>query len=1185
VLRHIFPASDLLLVRHAVALLLFATALLARLVAVPVESGYPFLTFYPAIVVGFYLCGTGPGIVLTLLSTAAAYYVFIPPHWSWIHSVEGEIGVTAFLITASMIGLVTYKLRCAVAQQGPAAAALQLSERRCRSLLEDQTESICRFRADGCLLYVNDANCRWLGKSREELTGQRWDPLIHEQDRQRVDAELGLLAPAHPVVNIEYRVVTAGGEVRWGQFVYRGFFDGEGRLLETQSVGRDITERKVAEEQLRVLSLAVEQSPISIVIADLDANILYVNERFRVLTGYEREEVIGQNPRILQSGLTPAETHGEMWAAITQGRPWQGVMVNKKKNGEIYREEAHVAPLCDADGRVSRYIGMKLDITEREAARAALRDSEAKFVKVFHGSPVGLSISRLADGMFVEVNDALLQILGYSHDEIIGHTSLELGLWAEPEQRERVVAAVLRQGVIHNTEIAVRRRGDRSVRTLLASIDVIELASEPHLLGSFADVTERKQTEQALQDNERRLNFASAAGDIGLWELDLASDRAWRNPVHDRIFGYDELQPEWGYRIFLEHVLEADRPLVESRFAQAKESGTLAFECRISAADGCFRWIAAKGQVQRDADARPQRMIGMVIDISERKELERRLEAAAREIEDLYERAPCGYHSLGPDGTILRINETELAWLGCRREDVVGKRKITEFLTDAGKAQFREHFPRFCRDGQLQNLQFELVGSHGGVRSVALSATAVTDGAGNFVMTRSVIYDITELLALERQLQDREALFHGLFEQSAFLACLLDEQGVLLEANGVALGLIGAENEDVLGRYYGDTPWWQHSPERPELVQALNCAAGGSSLCFEASHRTGMGRELRLIYTVMPVKLEAGLRIAVTGMDVTERWRAETALRESEDRFRTLADNAPALIWMAGRDQRRTFFNKVWLDFTGRTAEQESGAGWVEGIHPGDRQSCFDTHRQAFAARKEFVLEYRLRRRDGEYRWITDHGVPRCDGEGRFLGYIGSAIDITERHESEELIRRFGFFDALTQLPNRRLFDDRLRQAILASRRSGRHGALLFLDLDNFKPLNDEHGHAVGDLLLFEVARRLQHCVRELDTVARFGGDEFVVLLADLDAVTARAMEEARAVAEKIRHSLADPYRLPVVTTDGAESVIDHCCTVSMGGALFAGGTETAEQLFKAADAAMYRAKEAGRNAVCFHGE
>ncbi len=213
------------------------------------------------------------------------------------------------------------------------------------------------------------------------------------------------------------------------------------------------------------------------------------------------------------------------------------------------------------------------------------------------------------------------------------------------------------------------------------------------------------------------------------------------------------------------------------------------------------------------------------------------------------------------------------------------------------------------------------------------------------------------------------------------------------------------------------------------------------------------------------------------------------------------------------------------------------------------------------------------RRKNGEIypKWLTITAV--YGDNGTVTHYVGSHIDITELKAAEDAIRNLAFYDALTQLPNRRLLIDRLGHALAASSRSGHGGALLFIDLDNFKALNDTLGHGVGDLLLQQVAQRLKACVRENDTVARLGGDEFVVMLENLDGQQIEAAAQTEAVGNKILAALSQPYKL----------VLHEChSTPSIGAIIFNAQQHSIDELMKMADIAMYQAKKAGRNTLRF---
>ena len=257
-----------------------------------------------------------------------------------------------------------------------------------------------------------------------------------------------------------------------------------------------------------------------------------------------------------------------------------------------------------------------------------------------------------------------------------------------------------------------------------------------------------------------------------------------------------------------------------------------------------------------------------------------------------------------------------------------------------------------------------------------------------------------------------------------------------------------------------------------------------------------------------------------------------------------------------------------------------SFAALLDLLHPDDRPAMQAWIRDCASGKRPGELEFRIRTPDGTERVLNGSGELQYDAEGLALQITGVVQDITERKRLEGQIRELAFLDPLTRLPNRRMLDDRLALAMAASKRSGRYGALIFVDLDNFKPLNDRHGHDLGDQLLVEVARRIRACVREIDTVARFGGDEFQVLLGELQESRSASESDARGVAEKIRNTLAQTYELTPSAQSSAREVVLHHCTASIGVLLFLGHNQRKEDLYRQVDMAMYQAKRAGRNTL-----
>jgi diguanylate cyclase (GGDEF)-like protein/PAS domain S-box-containing protein len=334
--------------------------------------------------------------------------------------------------------------------------------------------------------------------------------------------------------------------------------------------------------------------------------------------------------------------------------------------------------------------------------------------------------------------------------------------------------------------------------------------------------------------------------------------------------------------------------------------------------------------------------------------------------------------------------------------------------------------------------------------------------------------------------------------------------------------------------------------------------------------RTASGRYLEVRSRLLP-----GGGLVRTYTDVTDYLATQEALRQSEARWRSLTQLSSDWYWEQDADLRFVRLEGSAQQSLGMLHEEHYGLRRWELPDAWASDAQWRQHRAQLEAHAPFHdFEMQRKAPDGSLVWVSISGEPIFDSDGGFSGYRGVARNITQQKHAESEIQRLAFFDELTRLPNRRLLLERMERAAAVCERSSEHGALLFLDLDNFKQINDTLGHEWGDELLRQAAQRLEGCVRATDTVARLGGDEFVVVLQGLNCVQHIAANEAETVAQKILIRLHQPYVLV-----GNEV---HC-TSSIGIALFHDARTPMLELLQRADMAMYQAKAKGRNALCFY--
>jgi diguanylate cyclase (GGDEF)-like protein/PAS domain S-box-containing protein len=442
--------------------------------------------------------------------------------------------------------------------------------------------------------------------------------------------------------------------------------------------------------------------------------------------------------------------------------------------------------------------------------------------------------------------------------------------------------------------------------------------------------------------------------------------------------------------------------------------------------------------------------------------------------------------------------------------------------------------------------------------------------SGEIYAICGIATDITERKQAEQLLKESEAFHRAVFDAAPDAILISDEQGIITQVNQYAEHLLGYRNGELLGQPIAILIQ-EHLRANHKALHRMFVTA--------PSHRLmGVGREMRALrkdgseidveISLSPIQTQHGLYIASVLCDITQRKQTEAELRIAAAAF----ESHEAMV-ITDPDAVILRVNKTFTESTGYTAEEAVGHK-MNLLKSGLHDAAF------YTAMWECIMRTGIwqgeiwdRRKNGEIypKWLTITAV--TDTSGVITHFVGTHLDITERKAAEDEIKQLAFYDPLTRLPNRRLLLNLLEQAKATSARSGMYGAVMFIDLDNFKTLNDTLGHDKGDLLLQQVANRLSACVRECDTVARLGGDEFVIMLENLSKNPSEAAIQVGAVSEKILTMLNQPYQL---------AGIKHHSTPSIGITLFNDHGRNIDELLKQADIAMYQSKAAGRNTMHF---
>lgn len=528
-------------------------------------------------------------------------------------------------------------------------------------------------------------------------------------------------------------------------------------------------------------------------------------------------------------------------------------------------------------------------------------------------------------------------------------------------------------------------------------------------------------------------------------------------------------------------------------------------------------------------------------------------------------------------GKYTYISDVVYEVLGYHVDELIGK-YFYDLHPENGRETFKkEAFEVFARKEPFGNLKNRSMNKAGGIVWLMTNALPLLSQDGRLLGYRGNDTDITQWQKAEDAIIESHNLLNTIIDTIPIRIFWKSRTLRYMGCNTLFAHDAGLEKpNELVGKDDYQMGWSAQADVYREDDRAV-MASGEAKLFYEEVQTTPTGETIWLSTSKVPLKNNNGEVIGILGTyeDITRQKEMQNSLRLTAQRLNEAQHFAHMGSWSFNLETKAL----VWSDEVYRIFEIDPSSSEVnyeilmDRIHPEDREMVSLAYQKSLETKEPYNVTHRLLMDDGRIRWVHESGMSEFDEEGNALHSMGTVQDISERKMAEEKVEQLVFFDSLTHLPNRTLLIDRLNQSMSLSARSNQFGALLFIDLDNFKLLNDTLGHGVGDNLLKLSSERLKKCLREGDTVARLGGDDFVILLSDLGSEEKYAAASCESIGEKILSVLGEPYELETAS---------YQSTASIGITLFRGDSISDDELMKQADLAMYKSKEAGKNGLSF---
>lgn len=794
-----------------------------------------------------------------------------------------------------------------------------------------------------------------------------------------------------------------------------------------------------------------------------------------------------------------------------------------------------------------------------------LPDRGCKLLSSTHAYEPGyhlVAITRLEDGHYVDCNQNCLDILGYSREELIGRNAMDDTLWPDGERRAELIAKVSVREPVNDIPVRFRSR-DGSTHSGLLTAELIEVGGERLIVSVIRDITDHAAREQAAHIAERRYHALFENAVEGIYVSSAEGCFLDVNPAFARILGYAgpdeviEAITDIATQIYVEPATRA-----AIRHMLDNQGYISDYECRVRCKDGSVIWVSENSSAVRDDIGGLLYYEGTFVNITARKEAELALQQSEEKYRTLVDHSQDGVF-VTHQGRYAYVNRAYADMLGYTVAELTGMPFLDAIAPEDRKMTLELWERRRAGQWETGAYEIHLLHKDGATRVIASVRAGPITYMGEMASIGTV-RDMTAERRTQLALRAAESKYRSIFENSVVGIYQSTPQGRFIDANPAMARIFGYDSSAGLINDLDDIRQLYANPEQRNMLLAdLERKGSVTGLEYEVQRKDG--RRIWVSQSARVVRDENGEVAYYEGtiQDITGRRLAEIAQRRSEEQYRTLVDHSQVGVFI-NQDGHYIYVNQALSRMLGYTEQELTGMSYRDIFAPesvADADDRFERRQRGEAVPNDY--EVTLLHKDQHTRVIATISIGVIEQDGKkFMS--GTIRDITQQKNVEAQLRHNATHDPLTNLPNRTLFIRRLEQAMVTTRESGLPTyAVLFLDLDGFKVVNDSLGHAAGDQLLIQIAERLQRCVGPRDILARHGGDEFT-LLVDLKLGNTPPTETA----ERLLAEFTQPFRL------GENEIFTNA---SIGIAPGEPYYRTTDEVLRDADTAMYRAKAVGK--------